>query len=146
MGLECCHKLIPSELCIGREQCFMINPPYLCWASQLLRYKGSLVHFCAIEDAELVLDGANPIICLKWIICLVEQRWLRGQKTDVVSFCWWCLSTSAGIVLHQLPHQFGLLIAVSDKGRNSLSQGGRWWWWCSVISISMVSSVVIAHL
>ena len=126
----------------------MINLPYLCWASQLLRRKGSLVHFCAIEDAELVLDGANPSICLKGIICLVEQRWLGGQKTDIVSFCWWwrSLSTSAGIGLHQLPHQLSLLIAVGDKSRNSLSQRGRWLGQCFVILIIMVGSVVITHL
>ena len=124
----------------------MINPPYLRWASQLLRCKGCLVYFCAIEDTELVLNGANPCIGFKRIICLVEQRWLRGQKTDVVSFCLWCLSTSAGIVLRQLPHQFGLLIAVGDKSCNSLSQGGRWLWLCSVIPIFMVGSVVVTHL
>src|SRR6185312_5360821 len=105
-----------------------------------------LVYFCAIEDTELVLNGVNPCIGFKGIICLVEQGWLGGQKTDIVSFCWWCLSTHAVIVLHQLPHQLGLLIAVSDKSRNSLSQGGRWLWLCSVILIFMVGSVVITHL
>jgi hypothetical protein len=109
-----------------------------------LRCKGSLVHFCAIKNAKLVLYGVNPSICLKGIIGLVEQRWLSGKKTDVVSFCWWFLSASASIALHQLPQQFGLLIAVGDKSRNSLSQGGRQWWLCSLTPISTVSSVVIA--
>ena len=124
----------------------MINPPYLNWTSQLLRCKGSLVHFCAIKNAKLVFHGANPSICLKGIFGLMEQRRLGGKKTDVVSFCWWCLSASASIALHQLPQQFGLLIAVGDKSRNSLSLGGRWWWLCSLTLISTVSSVVISHL
>src|SRR6185503_10263078 len=124
----------------------MTGPPYLCRGSQLLRYKGSLVHFCVIKNAKLVLHGANPSIYLKGIIGLVEHRWLGGKKTDVVSFCWWCLSASASIALHQLPQQFGLLIAVGDKSRNSLSQGGRRWSLCSLTPISMVSSVVIVHL
>ena len=70
------------------ETDYVIDPPYFCRSSQLLRCKGGFVHFRAIEDAELVLNGANPSISLKRIIGLMEQRWLGGQKTDIVSFCW----------------------------------------------------------
>src|SRR6185312_12273283 len=101
----------------------------------------------AIENAELILNGANPSISLKGIIGLMEQRRLGGQKTDIVSFCWWwrgSVSTSAGIDLglHQLPYQLRLLVAVSDKSRNSLSQRGRLLGQCLVIVIVMV----ITHL
>ena len=91
-------KLWPGNLSLCWLHSWMTSPPYLCRASQLLRCKGSLVHFCAIKNAKLVLHGANPSICLKRIFGLVEQRWLGGKKTDVVSFCWWCLSTSAALL------------------------------------------------
>src|SRR6185437_3540678 len=105
------------------------------------------VSFCAIEDAELILNGANPSISLKRIICLMEQRWLGGQKSDIVSFCWWwrgSVSTSAGINLglHQLPYQLSLLVAVRDKSCNRLSQRGRLLGQCFVILIV----TIIAHL
>ena len=78
VGFKSCHELIPGEMRTSGKESLVINPPYLRWASQLLRCKGGLVYFCAVEDTELVLNGTNPGIGFKGIICLVEQRWLGG--------------------------------------------------------------------
>jgi hypothetical protein len=97
---------------------------------QLLCGDEGLLHFGAVQESKLGLHHPKPVIGLKRLSCLDEERRVSGHKVTVGGRSWSgsisCpIATTSGVG-HELPQHLGLLVVgLKDRG-DHLSQTWRW--------------------
>jgi hypothetical protein len=108
----------------------VVGPPRAGVTPQLLRGEEGLLYLSAAQELELGLHHLKPVVGLKRLSCLGEERRMRSREVAVGGRSWsWsipCPIATTGGVGNELPQQLGLLIAgLMDRG-DRLSQTWRW--------------------
>jgi hypothetical protein len=96
---------------------------------QLLCDEETLLHLRAVQEPKLELNHPKPVIGVKRLSCLDEERLVSGHEVTVGGWNWSgsipCLMATTNRVGHQLPQQLGLLVMRLKDRSDRLSQG-RW--------------------
>jgi hypothetical protein len=105
----------PRHLVIRGASGGVVGPPRASITPQLLCGEEGLLHFGAAQEPELGLHDPKPVVGLKRLSCLGEERRMRGREVAVGGQSWsWsipCPIATTGGVGHKLPQQLGLLVA-----------------------------------
>jgi hypothetical protein len=106
----------------------VVGPPRTSVTLHLLRGEGGLLHLGAAQEPELGLHHPKPVVGLKRLSCLGEERRVRICEFTVGDRSWsiTCPIATTGGVGNELSQQLGLLImGLKDRG-DRLSQTRRW--------------------
>jgi hypothetical protein len=130
VGMESIAELRPRHLVIRGASGGVVGPPRASVTPQLLRGEEGLLHFGAAQEPELRLHHSKPVVGLKRLSYLGEERRMRSREVAVGGRSWrWSIScpiATTGGVGNELPQQLGLLVAgLKDRG-DRLSQTWRW--------------------
>jgi hypothetical protein len=130
VGAKSIAELSPRHLVIRGVSGGVVGPPRASVTPQLLRGKEGLLHFGAAQEPKLGLHDPKPVVGLKMLSCLGEERRMRSREVAVGGRSWrWSISypiSTMGGVGNELPQQLGLLVAgLKDRG-DRLSQTWRW--------------------
>jgi hypothetical protein len=130
VGAEAIAELNPRHMVIRGASGGVVGPPHASVTPQLLRGEEGLLHFGAAQEPELGLHDPKPVVGLKRLSCLGEERWMRSREVTVGGRSWsWsipCLIATTGGVGHELPQQFcQLIVGIKNRG-DRLSQTWRW--------------------
>jgi hypothetical protein len=115
VGAEGIAEFSPRHLVIRGASGGVVGPPRASITLQLLCGEEGLLHFGAAQEPELGLHDPKPVVGLKRLSCLGEERRMRGREVAVGGQSWsWsipCPIATTGGVGHKLPQQLGLLVA-----------------------------------
>jgi hypothetical protein len=130
VGAKSITELSPRHSVIRGVSVDVVGPPCASVTPQLLRGEEVLLHFRAAQEPILGLHHLEPVVGLKRLSCLGEERRMRSREVAVGGWSWsWSIScpvATTGGVGNELPHQLGLLImGLKDRG-DRLSQTWRW--------------------
>jgi hypothetical protein len=130
VGTKSITELSPRHLVVYGASGGVVGPPHAGIPMQLLRGEEGLLHFGAVQEPKLGLHHPKPVIDLKRLSCLGEERRVSGCKVAIGSRSWSgsisCpIATMSGVV-HELLQQLGLLIAGLEERGDRLSQTWRW--------------------
>jgi hypothetical protein len=130
VGVEGITEFSPRHLVIRGASGGVVGPPRASVTPQLLYGEEGLLHFGAAQELELGLHDPKPVVGLKRLSCLGEERRMRSHEVAVGGQSWgWsipCPIATTGGVGHELPQQLDLLdVGLKDRG-DRLSQ--TWWW------------------
>jgi hypothetical protein len=130
VGAESIAELSPWHLVIRGMSGRVVGPPRAGVTPQLLGGKEGLLHLGVAQEPELGLHHPKPVVRLKRLSCLGEERWVRSRKIAIGGQSWsWSIScpiTTTDRVGTELPHQLSLLIVGLKDRDNHLSQTWRW--------------------
>jgi hypothetical protein len=131
VGAESIAELHPRHLVVRGVSGGVVGSPCTSITTQLLRGKKGLLHLGAAQEPKLGLHHLKPVIGLKRLSYLREERQVSGREVAVGGRSWSgsisCPIAPASGVGHKLPQQLGLLIVeLKDRG-DRLSQS--WWRW-----------------
>jgi hypothetical protein len=105
------------------------SPPCSGITYKLLGYKQRLLILCTLEDLELGLNGAEPMVSFQRLTCFSESQRLGGQKLHIrASFSVSSNADSGAFTVgvgHEVAQQLGLLNPRLMDGCENLSQGRR---------------------
>jgi hypothetical protein len=110
----------------GEWRCSWPTTRYI--TPQLLRGEEGLLQFGAAQEPELGLHDPKPVVGVKRLSCLGEERRMRSREVAVGGRSWswsWsipCPIATTGGVGHELPQQFSLFIAGFKNRGDRLSQ------------------------
>jgi hypothetical protein len=124
VGMESIVELSPRHLVIHRVSGGVVGPTRSGVTPQLLRGKEGLLHLGAAQEPKLGLYHPKPVVGLKRLSCLGEERRVHSCEVVVGGWSWSisCPIATMGGVGNELSQQLGLLIAgLKDRG-NRLSQ------------------------
>jgi hypothetical protein len=130
VGTEGIAELSPRHLVIHGASGGVVGPPRAGVTPQLLCGEEGLLHLGVLQKPELGLHHPKPVVALKRLSCLSEERRMRSHEVVVGGRSWSgsisCPIATMGRVGNKLPQQLSLLImGLKDRG-NRLSQ--TWWW------------------
>jgi hypothetical protein len=130
VGVEGIVELSPRHLVVRGASDGVIGPPRADVTPQLLHGEEGLLHLGAAQEPELELHHLKPVVGLKRLSCLGEDRWVRSREVVVGgqsrSGSISCPIATTSRVGHELPQQLGLLITGLEDRGDRLSQTGRW--------------------
>jgi hypothetical protein len=108
-------ELSPRHLVIRRVSGGVVGPPRASITPQLLRGEEGLLHFGVAQEPKHGLHDPKPVVGLKMLSCLGEERRMRSREVAVGGQSWsWSIScpiATTGGVGNELPQQLGLLVA-----------------------------------
>jgi hypothetical protein len=114
VGAEGIAEFSPRHLVIRGASGDVVGPPHGSVTPQLLCGEEGLLHFSAAQEPKLGLHHPKPVVGLKGLSCLGEERWMHSREVDVGGRSWsWsipCPITTTCGVGHELPKQLGLLV------------------------------------
>jgi hypothetical protein len=115
VGAEGIAEFSPRHLVIRGASGGVVCPPRASITPQLLCGEEGLLHIGAAQEPKLGLHDLKPVVGLKRLSCLGEERRMRSREVAVGGGSWgWsipCHIATMGGVGHELPEQLGLLIA-----------------------------------
>jgi hypothetical protein len=115
VGVEGIAELSPRHLVIRGVSGGVVGPPRASITPQLLHDEEGLLHLGVAQEPELGLHHRKPVVGLKRLSCLGEERRVRSREVAVSGQSWsWSIScpiTTTGGVGNELPQQLGLFIA-----------------------------------
>jgi hypothetical protein len=76
-------ELIPWHLVIRGVSGGVVAPPRASVTPQLLRGEEGFLHFGAAQEPKLGLHDLKPVVGLKRLSCLSEERWMRSHEVTV---------------------------------------------------------------
>jgi hypothetical protein len=130
VGVEGIVELSPRHLVIHRVSGGVVGPPRTGVTPQLLRGKEGLLHLGVAQEPKLGLHHPKPVVGLKRLSYLSEERWVRSRDVIVGDWSWSrsisCPIATTGRVDNELLQQLGLLIAGLKYQGDCLSQTWRW--------------------
>jgi hypothetical protein len=114
-------ELSPRHMVICGVSGGVVGPPRAGVTPQLLCDEEGLLHLGTAQEPELGLHHPKPVVGLKMLSYLGEERRVRSHKVIVggQSWCWniSCPIATTGEVGNELPQQLGLLVAgLKDRG------------------------------
>ena len=121
-------KLRPSEAVSGGLQIEVTLPPRTGGILELMRGVENLLVLLAPNESELLLDGAEPVIGIEWILCPREDGSLRAQKIRVIVMTLGSIPTTGSRVLHENMEEFGLILTVALDLHEHFRHCRRWRW------------------
>jgi hypothetical protein len=83
VGAEGIAKLNPRHLVIRGVSGGVVGPPRAGVTPQLLRGEEGLLHFGATQEPKLGLHDPKPVVGLKRLSCLGEERRMRSREVTV---------------------------------------------------------------
>jgi hypothetical protein len=121
VGAESITELSPRHFIIRGASGGVVGPPRASVTPQLLRGEDGLLHFDAAQESKLGLHHPKPVVDLKRLSCLGEERRVRSREVAVGGRSWsWsipCPIATTGGVGNELSRQLGLLIVgLKDRG------------------------------
>jgi hypothetical protein len=130
VGAEGITEFSPRHLVIRRASGSVVGPQRTGITSQLLHGEEGLLHLGAAQEPELGLHHPKPVVGLKRLSFLSEERRMHSRKVIVGGRSWnesiSCPIATTGRVGNELPQQLGLLVVgLKDRG-DRLSQTWRW--------------------
>jgi hypothetical protein len=130
VGTEGIAEFSPRHLVIREASGGVVGPPRASVTPQLLCGEESLLHLGAAREPKLGLHDPKPVVGLKRLSCLGEERQMRSHKVTVGGRSWsWsipCPIATTGGVGHELPQQLSLLVARLKNRGDRFSQTWRW--------------------
>jgi hypothetical protein len=126
VGAEGIAELSPRHMVIRGASGGVVSPPRIGITPQLLHGEEGLLHLGAAQEPELGLHHLKPVVSLKRLFCLGEERWVRSREVTLGGRSWSGIisfpTATTGGVGNELPQQLGLLVVgVKDRG-DRLSQ------------------------
>jgi hypothetical protein len=112
VGVESITKLSPRHLVIRGASGGVVGPPRTGVAPQLLCGEECLLHFGAAQEPKLGLHHPKPVVGLKRLSSLGEERRMRSREVAVGGWSWsipYPIATTGGAG-NELPQQLGLLV------------------------------------
>jgi hypothetical protein len=88
VGAKSVVELGPRHLVVYGASGGVVGPPRASVATQLLCGEEGLLHLRAVQEPKLGLDHLKPVIGLKRLSCLGEERQVSGHKVTVSSRSW----------------------------------------------------------
>jgi hypothetical protein len=130
VGAEGIAELSPRHLVIRGVSGGVVGPPCAGVTPQLLHGEEGLLHLGAVQEPKLGLHQLKPVVGLKRLSCLGEERRVRSREVAVGGWSWsWSIYypiATTGGVGNELLQQLGLLVVgLQDRG-DRLSQTSRW--------------------
>jgi hypothetical protein len=130
VGAESIVELSPWHLVIRGVSGGVVGPPHAGITPRLLCGEEGFLHLGAAQEPKLGLHHLKPVVGLKRLSCLGEERRVHSRKVTVGGRSWSgsisCSIATTGGVGNELPQQLGLLITgLKDRG-DRLSQTWRW--------------------
>jgi hypothetical protein len=126
VGRESIAELSPRHLVIRGASGGVVGPPRAGITPQLLRGEEGLLHLGAAQEPKLGLHHPKPVVGLKGLSCLGEERRVRTCEVAVGGQSWSgsisCPIATTGRVGNELPQQLSLLIAALKDRGDRLSQ------------------------
>jgi hypothetical protein len=114
VGAEGTTELDPRHLVIRGVSGGVVGPPRTGVTPQLLHGEEGLLHFSAAQEPKLGLHDLKPVVGLKRLSCLDEERRMRSREVALGGQSWsWsipCPIATTGGAGNELPQQLGLLI------------------------------------
>jgi hypothetical protein len=83
MGAEGAAELNPWHLVVRRESVGVVGLPRASISTQLLHGEESLLNLRASKELKLGLNHSKPVIDLKRLSCLGEDRRMSSRKLSV---------------------------------------------------------------
>jgi hypothetical protein len=83
VGVEGIAELSPRYLVVWGASGGVVGPPRAVVTMQLLRGEEGLLHLSAAQEPKLGLHHPKPVISLKSLSCLGEERRVSGHKVVV---------------------------------------------------------------
>jgi hypothetical protein len=115
VGAEGIEEFSPRHMVICGASGGVVGPPRASVTPQLLRDEEGLLHFGAAQEPKLGLYDSKPVVGLKRLSCLGEERRMRSHEVIVGGRSWsWsipCPIATTGGVGNELPQQLGLFVA-----------------------------------
>jgi hypothetical protein len=107
----------------------VVGPPCAGVTTQLLHGEEGLLNFCAALESKLGLNHPKPVISLKRLSCLGEERWMGGREVTIGgqsrSRSISCPIATMSRVGHELLQQLSLLISGLKDRDDGLSKTWR---------------------
>jgi hypothetical protein len=128
VGAESIVELSPRHLVIHGASGGVVGPPRASVTLQLLRDEEGLLHFGAAQEPKLRLHHPKPVVGLKRVFYLGEERRMRNREVTVGGQSWSisCPIATTDGVGNELSQQLSLLVTgLKDRG-DRLSQTWRW--------------------
>jgi hypothetical protein len=124
VGVESIVELNPRHLVICGANGGVVGPPRASVTPQLLRGEEGLLHLGAAQEPKFGLHHPKPVVGLKRLSCLGEERWMHSHEVAVGGQSWSipCPIASTGGVGNELPQQLDLLISGLKDRSDRLSQ------------------------
>jgi hypothetical protein len=115
VGTEGITELSPRHLVICGASGGVVGLPRAGVTPQLLHGEEGFLNLGAAQEPELGLQHPKPVVGLKRLSNLGEERWMHSREVAVSGRSWsWsipCPIATTGGVGNELPQQLGLLIA-----------------------------------
>jgi hypothetical protein len=83
VGVKSIAKLSQQHLVIRGASGGVVGPPRNGVTPQLLCGEEGLLHFSAAQEPKLGLHDPKPVVSLKRLSCLGEERWMRSREVAV---------------------------------------------------------------
>jgi hypothetical protein len=114
VGVESIAEISPWHMVIRGASGGVVGPPHASVVPQLLHGEEGFLHLGAAQEPELGLHHPKPVVGLKRLSCLGEERRMRSREVAVGGRSWsWsipCPIATTGGVGNDLPQQLGLLV------------------------------------
>jgi hypothetical protein len=88
VGMEGITELSPRHMVIHGARGGVVGPPRASVTLQLLYGEEGLLHFGAAQEPELGLYDPKPVVGLKRLSCLGEERRMRSREVAVGGRSW----------------------------------------------------------
>jgi hypothetical protein len=128
VGAESITELSPRHMVIRRASGGVVGPPRAGVTPQLLHCEEGLLHLGVAQESKHGLHHPKPVVGLKKLSCLGEERLMHSREVAVGGQSWSipCAIVTTGGVGNELPQQLGLLVVGLKNRGDHLSQ--TWWW------------------
>jgi hypothetical protein len=144
------QELGPQYLKVRGASGGVVGPPCAGVTPQQLCSEKGLLHLGAVQEPKLGLHHPKPMVGLKRLSCLGEERRVHSREVVVGGRSWSgsisCPIATTSRVGHELPQQLGLLVMrLKDRG-DRLSQ--TWRWRCVPVPLGVLNpspSIASAH-
>jgi hypothetical protein len=107
VGAESIAELNPRQLVIRRASGGVVGSPRADVTPQLLRSEEGLLHLGATQEPKLGLHHPKPVVGLKRLSCLGEERRVRSREVAICGQSWSgnisCPIFTTGRVGNELP-------------------------------------------
>jgi hypothetical protein len=144
VGAESIAELSTRHLVVRGASGGVVGPPRTGVTPQLLRSEEGLLHLGAAQEPEHGLHHLKPVVSLKRLSCLGEERRVRSREVAIGGWSWSgsipCPIATTGRVGNELPQQLGLLVAGLKDGGDRLSQ--TWWWRWVPVPLGVLSPIL----
>jgi hypothetical protein len=111
VGAEGIAELSPRHLVVRKASGGVVGPPHAGVTPQLLCGEEGLLHLGAAQEPELGLYHPKPVVGLKRLSCLGEERRVHSREVAVGGQSWsgsisYSIATTGGVG-NELPQQLG---------------------------------------